>query len=398
MSRTLHLTERRPRLCRLPPAEIDFLLARHRTALEVLPTRRRHVYRLTPAGLAGVIVTPRRRIVISSKVPLRNLFLFLDPLAELPEQRDLVRPDDGSAMIDLLAGRLAARMAERGAAGLHRAYRETANQGAWLVGQLDLAAQVRQPSGRKDQIFSRQDEYTVNVPCNQAPAAIATRLIESGVLSPVVRDRLTGALAAFADVEQPPLTADFLARLQRDPPPPGYGPLIDLCRLLIDALGPTTHDGRQPAPAFLLPLERLFEQYLTATLRQAFGEHRVHEQTTFPACESVPGQPDLHIRPDVAIERKGRVRLVVDAKWKRLAARAFTEDLYQVLAYCSTLPAPLGVLVYPGRRRVQEYSFAPIGARVQIRTLDVGGTLEQCARARRRLGRDLRRLLAGVQG
>ena len=84
MSRTLHLTERRPRLCRLAPAEIDFLLEHHRVAIEVLPTRRRHVYRLTPAGVAGVIVTPSSRIVVSSKVPLRNLFLFLDPLAEFP--------------------------------------------------------------------------------------------------------------------------------------------------------------------------------------------------------------------------------------------------------------------------------------------------------------------------
>jgi 5-methylcytosine-specific restriction endonuclease McrBC regulatory subunit McrC len=164
--------------------------------------------------------------------------------------------------------------------------------------------------------------------------------------------------------------------------------------LLIDSLGPTTSAGRQSAPAFLLPLERLFEQYLTRAVQEAFTDHQVHAQPTYSACESIPQQPDVSVRPDIAIERNGRVRLVVDAKWKRLPrAAVVTEDLYQMLAYCSTLPAPMAVLVYPGRRRVWEYAFPHIGARVQMRTLDVSGTVEQCARARRRLGRDLRRLI-----
>ena len=292
-------------------------------------------------------------------------------------------------MIDFLAGQLAVRMIQVGSAGLHRAYRETANQGAWLVGQLDLNAQVRQPSGRKDKIHSCQDLHTANVPCNQAPRTVAQRLLESGLLSLAVRERLLVALAAFIEVEEVPLTADVLARLQLDRPPPGYGPLIDLCRLLIDSLGPTPSDGRQPAPAFLLPLERLFEQYLTRTVQQAFREHQVHAQITFLACSSIPRQPDVHIRPDVAIERNGQMLLVADAKWKRLPRTAVvTEDLYQMLAYCSVLPAPTAVLVYPGRRPVWEYDFPHLSARVQVRTLDVSGTPEQCARARRRPGRD----------
>ena len=67
--RDLHLTERRPRLCRLPPGEVDFLRARHAAALDLAPTAARHVWRVTPAGVAGVLVTPWRRVVISPKLP-----------------------------------------------------------------------------------------------------------------------------------------------------------------------------------------------------------------------------------------------------------------------------------------------------------------------------------------
>ncbi len=40
----------------------------------------------------------------------------------------------------------------------------------------------------------------------------------------------------------------------------GYGPLLDLCRLLADALGPTDAAGTTACPAFLLDMERVFEQ------------------------------------------------------------------------------------------------------------------------------------------
>ncbi len=389
---TLHLTERRPTLCRLAPAEVEFLLGRHRTAFEVLPTARRHVYRVRPAGVAGLVVTPRRRIVVSSKVPLANLF-FLDPLADAPPAPDAVLPDNGAGVLDFLASQLALRMAERAAAGLHRAYRETTAQGAYLVGRLDVAEQLRAGHGRKEQIHSRPDEFTHDLPCNQLPRLLAAGLLAGGLPCPAVRDRLQAALAGFAGVSAPPVTPDLLAGLQAPRLPAEYAPLIDLCRLLLDSLAPTPAGGPTPAPAFLLPLERLFERYLSRAAAEAFAGRPgwlVQAQEPFALAGSVPGRPDVQVRPDVTVRQGAGAPLVVDAKWKRLPrAAVVTDDLYQALSYCLALGARTAVLVYPGRRRrVWEYAVGP--ARVQVRTLDVAGTPGQCARARRRLGRALR--------
>jgi 5-methylcytosine-specific restriction enzyme subunit McrC len=397
--RTLHLIERHTRLCRLAPVEVDFLLAHHRASLEVLPTAERHIYRITPGGVSGVLITPRRRIVISSKVPLANLFLLLDPLADLPFQRDQVQPTNGSEIIDLLAGQFAAKMLERAAAGLHRAYRETANHGAYLVGQIDVPAQLRQPICRKEQIHSRQDEFTLDIPCNQVPRTVAANLLASGLLAPVVRERLLGALSLFGEVSEANLTPDVLDSLQRERLPAEYVPLIDLCRLLIDSLAPTPIGGAFPAPAFLLPLERLFEQYLTRAVQDGFpdAEHTVSAQESFFTGESAPGQPPVRIRPDVTLYREGRAVLVIDAKWKQLSPTALIpEDLYQMLAYCAVLGTSTAVLVHPGGRAwVWDYDFPHAGAWVQVRTLRVSGTREQCLRSRRRLARDLRRMADG---
>jgi 5-methylcytosine-specific restriction enzyme subunit McrC len=402
LARTLHLTERRTTECRLAAVEVDFLLRHHRGAIEVLPAGRRGRYRVTPAGVAGTIVTPLRRIVITSKVPLRSLLFLLEPPAEAPAERDHVEPGPAVELIDVLAGLLAARMSERAAAGLHRAYQETAARGAYLVGQIDVPAQLRQPAGRKDQIHSRQDEHTIDLPCNQIPRTIAVGLLGSGLLAAPVRERLAAAVPLFAEVSTIGLGTDALARLPRDPPA-GYAPLLDLCRLLIDALAPSPQGGALPAPAFLLSLERLFEQYVTRAVVEAFatagGAYRVSVQEPRLAGEPDPAgvgeQPAVAIRPDVTLDRDGRTILVLDAKWKRLpAAAVVTEDLYQVLAYCTVLGARSAVLVYPGgRQRVWQYAFGPAGVQVQVRTLAVAGSGERCLRARRLLGRDLRRSL-----
>src|SRR5262249_28344510 len=167
----LLLTERTPRLCRLAPADVAFLVEHHGTRLEVLPTGERHRYRVTAAGVAGVIVAPTRRLVVRPKVPLRNLFFLLDPLAPLPAHHDHAARADGSEVIDFLAGQIARHLAERAAAGLHRGYREREHQGGTLLGRLDLSAQLREGHGRKDQLHSRHDDLSADVPCNQAARA-----------------------------------------------------------------------------------------------------------------------------------------------------------------------------------------------------------------------------------
>src|SRR6516225_1134471 len=103
--RTLLLTERRAAVCRLPSEDIDYLLALHRPHLEVLPTRRRGRYRLTPTGHVGVLVTPHCRLVIRPKVPLRSLFHLLDPTGPLPAVEDHATVTPGTEALDFLGGR-----------------------------------------------------------------------------------------------------------------------------------------------------------------------------------------------------------------------------------------------------------------------------------------------------
>lgn len=387
-TRTLVLTERIGRVCRLAPADVAFLLAHHRAHLELVPAGPRHRYRLTPAGHVGVIVAPTCRLVIHPKIPLANIFYLLDPLAPAAAVTDAVTAAPGNEMLAFLAARLAQLLGERAAAGLHRGYVEQKAEGPFLQGRLDLAAQLREAPVRKDRLHCRHDDRTADVPCNQVPRATAEWLLASPLLPESVRDALRRGLQGFAGVR--PLVPGPPAL---DRAPPGYQSLLDLCRLLLEGLQPGEQAGAMPAPAFLLDLERTFEQYVTRGLAAALPPGTVSEQATHTVSRPVAGQPDVTMRPDLTVDRAGQPVVVVDAKWKRLpGAAVVTADLYQVLAYATALGAPRAVLVYPGRRARQwDYSFEHTPLRVTLHALKVVGTPQACARSLRRLAQMLHR-------
>lgn len=392
--RTLVLTERVPHVGRLAPADVAFLMEQYRGRVEVLPTGQRDHYRVTALGCAGVLIAPSCRIVIRPKIPLVNLYAMLDPLAPVPAATDVVETVAGSEMLDFLAGQLACRMSERVAAGLQRGYRQRREQGTVLHGRIDLPAQLREAPGRKDELHSIYDDLSVDVPCNQVVKATVEALLESSLLAAEVRAALRRSLAGFEGVSSVPLTAQLWEIVQEQRPPEAYRPLLDLCRLLAESLTPTVAAGRTPALSFLLDMERVFEMHVTRGVVAAFARARRHSvavQTTHIVNRPVVDQPDVTLRPDVTIDRDGRPVLVVDAKWKRLRRGMDTTDLYQVLAYATTLGAEGAALVYPGRRwRQWEYRFTHTPLQLTVYSLPVGGSRLSCLRSLRRLGRALR--------
>jgi 5-methylcytosine-specific restriction endonuclease McrBC regulatory subunit McrC len=395
--RTLILTERKPHIARLAPGDVAFLMEHHRGCLEVLPTGRRDCYRLTALGCIGVLIAPTCRFIIRSKVPLANVFAMLDPIVAVPDESDRIAPASGTEALEFLAGQLACRMAERVAAGLHRAYREQCEQGTVLHGRLDLSAQMRETPGRKELLHSQYDELSADVSSNRAVKATAEALLASPLLGAEVRAALRQVLIGFESVSSVALSARLWDVIEAARLPAEYRPLLDLCRLLADSLTLNDAAGNTSTPSFLLDLERIFEMHVTRGVVEVFAQssdHTVAVQATHTVSEPVADQPDLTIRPDLTIDRDGRTVLVIDAKWKRLPRNAETADLYQVLAYGTTLGANGVVLVYPGKRwSFREYQFRHTPLRLMLCTLQVGVTRPACLRSVGRLARALKNLI-----
>ncbi|MFO0879021.1 MAG: hypothetical protein U0840_16885 [Gemmataceae bacterium] len=368
----LRLRERQPQECRLTPDEVAYLLARHRAHLRLMPTPQPQVWQITALGVMGALTTPQRRIVIEPKIPLPTL---LAPFAVLPGRgvSEVQAPLSG---LDVLACQLGELMVERATVGLHRGYREFERCGPYLTGRLDLAKQVRQSPGQRGQFHTRGDDFTLDGPCNQVPLALARQLLASSLFHPRAVEALTRGLASFAPVEAVSLTEAVLEAFRREPIPPGYEALTNLCLWLASAPGMAA-----PTPgALLLSLERWFER-LVAQVVSAACPGQVVWQPSF-----TPGEPGLLVRPDLAVVRAGRVRLVIDAKWKRrIPAR---QDLYQGIAYATLLGAPEVLLVLPGRGARQRYQFPQM--RLEVCWLEVAGAAGLVQRSMQRLARLVR--------
>jgi hypothetical protein len=321
LMKELRLVERRPRECRLRRADVDCLLAEQRGSIEVVPTGRRGVYRLTARGRIGVIITPGCRIRIRAKVPLRNLFHLLgqdDPFAALDDQTDMTIDPD---LLDVLALRLAELLDAQGRVGLHRGYVERREEQAFLQGRLDVAAQMRESPARRTQFHCVREEFTADGPWNQLPRAAAEALLHSGLLAPIAVERLRNALPPFQSVQFVPLGDPTLAGPIPGGLPEGYAPLLRLAGLVALGLGPADRSGSMPFPAFLIDLERVFElgRLLGAGRERAGAEQDVHRPCTcisvrrsvLPAVQG-PG------RGGVALE-DGQFMTYDFATWRRSA-------------------------------------------------------------------------------
>jgi 5-methylcytosine-specific restriction enzyme subunit McrC len=400
---TITLMERKPTLCRLRQADVDFLLAEHSSHLELISSGRRGSYRCTPSSHVGVIAAPSCRIVIRPKIPMQSLFHLLDETGSLSVTEDYSAPTPGAEALDFLALRLARLLDERAAAGLHRAYTERAEQGRFLQGRLDLPAQLRSQGKRKDHFHCHFEEFTADVPCNQIPKATAELTLRSPILGASARAALQRSLKAFGSVSCLPLGADSFATAASDRSTKVYLPLLGLCQLLYEGLSPGEYTGTTPCPAFLLDMERVFERYCTARLQEAFptdrgDEYAVSVQPLVRADRPRAQQSPLVMRPDLTIDRNGKPVLVLDAKWKRLTTTPLvTADVYQVLAYCTALGLHRAVLVYPGtRNRTWRYRLARSSVGLVIHTLQVTGSRQACIQSAQRLVRLVQRL-AGVR-
>jgi 5-methylcytosine-specific restriction enzyme subunit McrC len=343
----------------------------------------------------GTIVAPGCRLLIRPKIPLPNLCALLEPASIPWTEEDFTAAAPGTELLDLLAVGLARLMTERATAGLHRAYADRMAHGPFLQGRLDLPAQLRDPLGPKDRLHCRFEDFTADVPCNQLPRATAEMVLRSGLLGEAARPVLHRAVQVLARVSSVPLGPELFQAAEPTRLTQAYRPLYDLCRLLAHGLRPDIEAGLLPNPAFLLDMERVFERYVTAAVTQAFrptGAFEVAVQPSHPAIRPVAGHPDIPMRPDITVNRGGRPMVVIDAKWKRLrGSPVVTDDVYQVLAYCTALGAFRGMLIYPGRRdRLWTYRLEHGPVELDIRTLRVVGARQVCGRSLRRLERAVR--------
>src|SRR5262249_48309042 len=179
-------------------------------------------YTLTPRGYAGMLNTPGCRFVLRPKIPLTCLGHLIDP-ALVFSHPDASTPEEG-LFLDVLAQHFARSLHDLARNGLHRAYRERSEQGPFLRGPLDVAAQMRHATPAVAELHSRHDDFTADLLCNQLVAATAEQLARSPLLSSASRLLLRQVLACFEAVSLIAVTPELWQQTESTLPA-AYEPL-----------------------------------------------------------------------------------------------------------------------------------------------------------------------------
>jgi 5-methylcytosine-specific restriction enzyme subunit McrC len=121
-----------------------------------------------------------------------------------------------------------------------------------------------------------------------------------------------------------------------------YHVAVRLAELVLAATSVEVTAGEVTANGLLIDMPSLFEDFLTAAVRDSIG-HR-HGGTIRRQHQLWFDQAGRHrMAVDIAWVTGGRVRAVIDAKYK---THVPIDDLYQMLAYCTVLDLARGHLIY----------------------------------------------------
>jgi 5-methylcytosine-specific restriction enzyme subunit McrC len=255
--------------------------------------------------------------------------------------------------------------------GLLRGYLNVDERSPAVRGRIRFGDQITRLAALPLPLEVSYDDYTADI--------VENRILKSATLALLRLPRIPGAarrrlhkLRAVLDgvsfLDRPrELEMPTFTRLNRR-----YRSALCLAQLILRGASLNTDRGPVDSVAFAFDMNRVFEDFLTTALHEAFQAHGGELRSQFSDSLDVDGR--LPIRPDVTWWVEGTPLAVVDAKHKQLRTSGSPgEDAYQMLAYCTALDLRRGYLVYAAD------SGAPVGdlvvrnsaCEICIRTVDI---------------------------
>ena len=203
------------------------------------------------------------------------------------------------------------------------------------------------------------DEFTADRPANRL-IHLALRRLMGVVRHPANRQRGHQLRIVFSDVPVSTNPDDDWARHRVDRSMRHYDAVMPWVGLFLFGHGLGTFAGAHVNRALLFPMQDVFEDFVTASVRRHQRRFVVRaQQPRRPLATDAAGESAFKLIPDIVLMEHGKVRFILDAKWKRLDPEApnhgvSQDDAYQLFAYGKRYGCRRVVLVYPRTRAFHE--------------------------------------------
>ena len=252
----------------LPQSAIDTLITTYRTQVEVRPAADGAVI-LRGLNYVGLIRTPELDVLVTPKVGTLSVFWMLGYAHRLVSfDRELVHYGAETGLLDLLARLFAEHTETVIRRGLYRAYVEREDNLRFVRGRILPFDDLRANLGLHHQVVCRFGELTADVPHNRILRAVIEQLLRYEFRLPGIRERLAWDAANLAEVSRVSVSERDFATLRYGRLNAHYRDVHALARLILRHQVFTFASGQHEAPAFLVDMDKVFEEYLTRLIEE----------------------------------------------------------------------------------------------------------------------------------
>ena len=252
--------------------------------------------------------------------------------------------------------------------GLARGYQPQEENLPCLRGRILFTPHIRENFANRARFYVGYDEFTANRPVNRLIHRALHKLI-SFTREPRNQQLLYQLRLYFADIPKSKrIDADW-QRHRVDRSMPHYDSVMPWVGLFLFGHGLTTFAGKHVNASMLFPMEEVFEDFVTQSFRRHQDKYLVRAQSPQKPLAEIGEKGAFQMKPDISLMDKGKVKFILDAKWKRLNEEGNDSkhgisqaDMYQLYSYGTQYGCETVALVYPKTEKFTsplEYKFGP---------------------------------------
>ncbi len=382
MTTQLNLQEHASTESVLSATQLELLLE-HAPALElsIEPVASEgRVFRLTAGSTVGAVEIGDLSIMIEPKIGVPQLLSLAAYVMGLfrPQAQRPFDFAERQSLPDALALALASAARRAFGQGLMHGYRTEEQALRTIRGRIRLDEQLRRRLGAGLPVEVQFDEFTDDIIENQLVRAAVARLGSMRLRSDEARRQLSWIAAMLEQVTAVEFRPNQVPPVRFDRLNDHYRGVVGLARLVLRHGAFESGRGGVRASGFLIDMNQLFQEFLTAALRDRLGA----SERTLRSDREIPEiwlaeDSKLRLRPDLSWWDGPICTFVGDAKYKSLPGSSVpSSDLYQLLAYATALELPGGLLVYAqGNAEPVSYRVMHAHKRLEVVALDLSGEL-----------------------
>lgn len=236
--------------------------------------------------------------------------------------------------------------------GLIKKYRKETGSMNSLKGKIIFSSHLKESIVHKERFYTEHQIYDKNHQLHQILKA-ALCIVEQFTRGTHLFDHCKRIIFDFPEVSEINITKKLLDSFHITRKTSPYEKAFDIARLILLNYSPDISSGSEKMLALLFDMNKLWEEYVTITLREELKNSNV----TIIAQDSKPFWGDNSLNPDIIIENGNEV-IIVDTKWKTPGhSSASNHDLRQMYAYNRFWNANRAVLLYPGDTNSNDFKW-----------------------------------------